>query len=61
MFYGGDGEQCEVEELALQYYAGGGGGWQGVHSVSGIWLTIFWLLLWDALFANVPDVFRTRF
>nr|GFD37841.1 fanconi-associated nuclease 1 homolog isoform X1 [Tanacetum cinerariifolium] len=28
-FYGEDGEQCGVEELALQYYAGEeGGGWQ---------------------------------
>ncbi|GFS30207.1 zinc ion binding/nucleic acid binding/hydrolase [Actinidia rufa] len=60
-FYGEDGEQCGVEELALQYYAGEGGGWLGVHSESGIWLTIFGLLLWDALFADVPDVFRTRF
>ncbi|XP_051118179.1 fanconi-associated nuclease 1 homolog isoform X2 [Andrographis paniculata] len=61
VFYGEDGAQCGVEQLALQYYAGEGGGWQGVHSESGIWLTIFGLLMWDAIFADVPDVFRTKF
>ncbi|EFJ11001.1 hypothetical protein SELMODRAFT_426728 [Selaginella moellendorffii] len=31
-FYGYDGQQCSVEDLALQYYAGeDGGGWKGVH------------------------------
>lgn len=60
-FYGDDGEQCGVEQLALQYYAGEGGGWQGVHSESGIWLTIFGLLMWDILFSDVPNVFRTKF
>lgn len=60
-FYGEDGEQCGVEQFALQYYAGEGGGWQGVHTESGIWLTIFGLLMWDAIFADVPNVFRTRF
>ncbi|KAL5542879.1 hypothetical protein UlMin_010589 [Ulmus minor] len=60
-FYGEDGEQCGVEQLALQYYAGEGGGWQGVHTESGIWLTIFGLLMWDVLFSDVPNVFRTRF
>ncbi|KAG6420126.1 hypothetical protein SASPL_116645 [Salvia splendens] len=29
IFYGEDGERCGVEELALQYYAGEGGGWKG--------------------------------
>ncbi|CAA6659803.1 unnamed protein product [Spirodela intermedia] len=60
-YYGYDGEQCGVEQLALQYYAGEGGGWRGVHAESGIWLTIFGLLMWDILFADVPDVFRTQF
>ncbi|XP_024192278.1 fanconi-associated nuclease 1 homolog isoform X2 [Rosa chinensis] len=59
-FYGEDGEQCGVEQLALQYYAEEGG-WQGVHTESGIWLTIFGLLMWDIIFSNVPNVFRTRF
>lgn len=31
-FYGANGEQCGVEELALQFYASEeGGGWQGTH------------------------------
>ncbi|GKV25046.1 hypothetical protein SLEP1_g34555 [Rubroshorea leprosula] len=60
-FYGEDGEQCGVEQLALQYYAGEGGRWQGVHTESGIWLAIFSLLMWDVLFSDVPNVFRSRF
>lgn len=60
-FYGEDGEQCGVEQLALQYYSGEGGGWQGVHTESGIWLTIFGLLMWDIIFSDVLNVFRTRF
>lgn len=60
-YYGEDDEQCGVEQLVLQYYAGDGGGWQGVHAESGIWLMIFGLLMWDVIFADVPDVFRTRF
>ncbi|KAL8196659.1 hypothetical protein R6Q57_024640 [Mikania cordata] len=61
-FYGEDGEQCGVEQLALEYYAGeDGGGWHGVHSESGIWLTVFGLLMWDVIFSDVPNVFLTRF
>lgn len=60
-FYGQDDEQCGVEELALQFYAGEGGGWQGVHSESGIWLTIYGLLMWDSIFLDIPNTFRTRF
>ncbi|KAI9159742.1 hypothetical protein LWI28_001487 [Acer negundo] len=60
-FYGEDGEQCGVEQLALQFFAGEGGGWRGVHTESGTWLTIFGLLMWDILFSDVPDVFCSRF
>ncbi|KAJ4881818.1 Fanconi-associated nuclease 1-like protein [Raphanus sativus] len=60
-FYGEDGEQCGVEKLALQYYNGEGGGWQGMHTENSIWLTIFGLLMWDILFSDVPGVFQTRF
>ncbi|CAN6447196.1 unnamed protein product [Victoria cruziana] len=59
-FYGYRGEQCGVEELALQYYAEVDG-WQGLHSENGIWMTLFALLMWDVIFADIPDVFRTRF
>ncbi|KAE9604958.1 hypothetical protein Lal_00036941 [Lupinus albus] len=60
-FYNEEGEQCGVEQLALHYYAGEGGGWQGIHTESGIWLTIFGLLMWNVIFADVPNVFYTRF
>ncbi|OWM70972.1 hypothetical protein CDL15_Pgr013153 [Punica granatum] len=60
-FYGEDGEQCGVEQLALQHYACEGRGWYGVHTESGIWLTIFGLLMWDVIFSDVPNVFCTRF
>ena len=57
-FYSYDDQQCGVEELALQYYAGvSGGSWQGIHSESGIWMTLFALLMWDVLFMDVPNVF----
>lgn len=61
IFYDEDGQRCGVEELALQYYAGEGGGWQGVHTESGIWLTIFGILMWDIIFADVPNVFLNKF
>ncbi|KAI4344868.1 hypothetical protein L6164_012055 [Bauhinia variegata] len=60
-FYNEEGEQCGVEQLALHYYSGEGGGWHGVHTESGIWLTIFGLLMWDIIFADMPNVFYTRF
>ncbi|TKY64935.1 Fanconi-associated nuclease 1-like [Spatholobus suberectus] len=60
-YYNEEGKQCGVEELALYYYSGAGGGWQGVHAESDIWLTIFGLLMWDVIYANVPNVFYTRF
>ena len=54
-FYGFNDEQCGVEELALQHYAGLGElseePWTGLHCESRVWLTIFGLLLWDAIWA----------
>lgn len=61
IFYNENGERCGVEELALEYYSGEGGGWQGVHTESGIWLTIFGLLMWDVIFSDVPNAFCTKF
>ncbi|XP_020687578.1 fanconi-associated nuclease 1 homolog isoform X3 [Dendrobium catenatum] len=61
LFYGCDDELCEVEQLALQYYAEEGGGWLGIHSESGIWMTIFGLLMWDVIFSDVPNVFQSMF
>ncbi|KAH7623249.1 hypothetical protein Ndes2526B_g01671 [Nannochloris sp. 'desiccata'] len=62
-FYGYDGEQCSVEELALQFYASSAGGeFTGAHTEGGIWATLFGLLLWPQLFSlPVPDAFRTPF
>eukprot|EP00897_Mesotaenium_endlicherianum_P008066 jgi/Mesen1/7288/ME000373S06360 len=60
-FYGYDSQQCSVEELALQHYAASPPGWEGAHTEGGVWHTLFGLLLWDALFAPVPDVFQTPF
>ncbi|KFM28553.1 Fanconi-associated nuclease 1-like protein [Auxenochlorella protothecoides] len=61
-FMGLSGEPCTVEQLALQHYARDeAGGWTGCHCEGGIWSTFFSLLLWEALFAPVPDVFRTPF
>ena len=61
LFYGYDGELCGVEQLALQYYADEGGGWQGTHSEGGIWMTIFGLLMWDVMFSDIQDVFQSKF
>ncbi|KAK8933447.1 hypothetical protein KSP39_PZI015928 [Platanthera zijinensis] len=61
LFYGTDNELCGVEKLALQYYAEEGGGWQGIHSESGIWMTIFGLLMWGVIFSDVPNVFPSKF
>ena len=50
------------KELALQYYASKDGGeWQGMHSEGGVWMTLFGLLMWEILFADVPNVFQTPF
>ncbi|KAJ1697006.1 hypothetical protein LUZ63_005518 [Rhynchospora breviuscula] len=62
LFYGYNGELCGVEELALQYFSEEeGGGWRGVHSESGIWMTIFGLLMWDVIFSDVPNAFCSKF
>jgi fanconi-associated nuclease 1 len=51
-----------VEDLALEHFAlPENGSWAGVHCESGVWSTLFGILLWDVLFAPVPDVFRSRF
>ena len=32
-----------------------------MHAEGGIWSTLFGLLMWDAIFMAVPDVFRNQF
>ncbi|KAL0053594.1 hypothetical protein WJX82_008086 [Trebouxia sp. C0006] len=61
-FVGNGGDECSVEELALQYYAAeAGGSWTGTHAEGGIWATLFGLLMWDIIFMDIPDVFQTAF
>eukprot|EP00741_Cyanophora_paradoxa_P000119 tig00000057_g114.t1 len=61
-FWGWDDSIVSVEELALQHYASeAGGAWRGEHCESGVFLTLFGLLAWDVLFADVPNVFASPF
>jgi hypothetical protein len=72
-FVGYDDEPCTVEQLALQYHrdhhpldeAAGDqsrtGGWYGVHSEGSVLRNVFGVLMWDVLYASVPDVFQTPF
>lgn len=55
----GDGVACSVEQYALLHFARDG--WRGVHCESRLATTLFGLLMWDVLFAAVPDVFRTPY
>jgi fanconi-associated nuclease 1 len=49
-----------VEEFVLNEFSRDG--WEGVHSESSCFTTLFSLLFWDLLFEiNVPDVFQTAF
>lgn len=76
-FIGFDDEPCGVEQLVLQYYnvkyspegknsdSGAGdlmrGGWYGVHCEGMVLGNLFGILMWDVLYASVPDVFQTPF
>ncbi|KAL7685765.1 putative VRR-NUC domain, fanconi-associated nuclease 1 [Plasmopara halstedii] len=74
-FVGYDDEPCTVEQVVLQYYRDhhretvdgeveemwSVGGWYGVHSEGLIFGNLFGILMWDILYANVPDVFQTPF
>eukprot|EP00698_Gefionella_okellyi_P020900 TRINITY_DN6655_c0_g1_i1.p1 TRINITY_DN6655_c0_g1~~TRINITY_DN6655_c0_g1_i1.p1 ORF type:complete len:821 (-),score=143.87 TRINITY_DN6655_c0_g1_i1:506-2968(-) len=51
---------CGVEELSLQYYAHAGG-WKGAHCETGMLCMLFGLLMWDVIFADIPDVFHTAY
>ncbi|KAJ4477339.1 hypothetical protein J3R30DRAFT_3484850 [Lentinula aciculospora] len=53
---------CNVETRALQYYAQEErGGYKGFHSETCILTTIFALLFWDIIFADIPGAFETRY
>ncbi|KAF9561143.1 hypothetical protein CPC08DRAFT_635815 [Agrocybe pediades] len=56
---GKDGEHVNVETVALQYYEERG--FTGFHCETKILTTIFGLLFWDIIFADVPGAFETPF
>ncbi|KAI9910361.1 hypothetical protein PsorP6_010204 [Peronosclerospora sorghi] len=68
-FVGYDDEPCTVEQLVLQYYrehdipqdSEKTGGWYGVHSEGMVLVNLFGILMWDVLYAALPDVFQTPF
>ncbi|KAL4117137.1 hypothetical protein PRIC2_012585 [Phytophthora ramorum] len=72
-FVGYDDEPCTVEQLVLQYYRDHcpvdeasedklrSGGWYGLHSEGSVLRNLFGILMWDVLYASIPDVFQTPF
>lgn len=74
-FIGYDDEPCTVEQLVLQYYQQNHitakketdphnadlVGWYGIHCEGRVLGNLFGLLLWDIIYANVPDAFQTPF
>lgn len=55
VFIGEDGgELCNVEQVAMQHFISENGeGWRGVHAENSVFTTLFGLLMWDQIFANV--------
>ena len=51
---------CGVEEMALRHYRRQGYN-EGIHGEGMTFSTLFSLLMWDVLFSNVADAFRTSF
>ncbi|KAK2848143.1 hypothetical protein Q7C36_009825 [Tachysurus vachellii] len=51
---------CTVEELALAHYRELGFD-QGIHGEGSTFSTLFGLLMWDIVYMNVLDVFRTSY
>ncbi|KJA24271.1 hypothetical protein HYPSUDRAFT_200765 [Hypholoma sublateritium FD-334 SS-4] len=56
---GKNGQIVDVETRALEFYEGQG--FRGVHSETQILKTLFGLLFWDILFADIPGAFETAF
>ncbi|KAG5653529.1 hypothetical protein H0H81_012470 [Sphagnurus paluster] len=54
-----DGGEVSVEDRALQHYKILG--YKGFHSETRILTTIFALLFWDIIFADVPGAFETKY
>ncbi|KAG7448357.1 uncharacterized protein BT62DRAFT_767164 [Guyanagaster necrorhizus] len=59
LWLGERNEEVNVETRTLQAYAQQG--YKGFHSETGILTTIFGLLFWDIIFADVPGAFETKF
>ncbi|KAJ6631580.1 VRR-NUC domain-containing protein [Mycena sp. CBHHK59/15] len=57
LWKGKDGSSINVETRALEYYETLG--FKGFHSETQILTTLFGLLFWDIIFANVPGAFET--
>ena len=38
-----------------------GGGWEGLHDEGAVLRSLFCLLMWEVLFASVPDVFVSAY
>ncbi|KAM6500213.1 VRR-NUC domain containing protein [Amanita muscaria] len=59
LWVGRDNEEVHVEIRVLQYYESLG--FKGLHSETRILTTIFSLLFWDIIFADVPGSFETPY
>lgn len=51
--------ECSVEDMCLAHFRSQG--WKGYHAEGGIVRTVFAYLLYDVLFAYVPNVFQTAY
>jgi Fanconi-associated nuclease 1 len=58
-FLGADGVELTVEALAIAAYRAVG--CEAVYTENVVFTTLFGILCWDVLFAEVPDVFQTPF
>ena len=56
---GRDDKIVTVEQVALEYYEGQG--YKGYHDEGGIIRTLFGLLFWNIILADVPGAFETEY
>eukprot|EP00050_Salpingoeca_kvevrii_P001856 m.181821 g.181821 ORF g.181821 m.181821 type:complete len:260 (-) comp10475_c0_seq4:409-1188(-) len=54
-----EGQSCSVEDLVIHHAERHG--WRGRHCEGSLFMTIFGLLMWDIIFADIPNVFCCRF
>ncbi|KAF8630450.1 hypothetical protein AX17_005427 [Amanita inopinata Kibby_2008] len=59
LWIGKDNEEVHVEIRALQYYETLG--FKGLHAETRILTTVFSLLFWDIIFADIPGAFETPY